>query len=322
MRRYSLQSSLGSCDVWTPSNLQASPHFACTGHQLDLWNRVKQLILIFSLCTFSSFVTYLAGGSRGPQASCTGSCSNSEGWSECNEPERAQQAGSSLECPYHCLQRTAGRDRRGSQGMMGETVHTGPEKWRHFRPTHPVSISIMDGGPLPAVIAESQVVGRHKVAPETRRTGDTCKHLYVGFFLAYLSFLFCVSLSDGVSSLCYDSCELCVPPSVQLKPVDPVVCVCAPCSTSHVILIIWTLGTTQATTQAAVTSFWHDRAPQKNVGPWELELNNNYWVNYRGKTTWLDSDRNVQRWGNVWKCKAIFYFIVLFNTTHIMKVNI
>lgn len=76
--------------------------------------------------------------------------------------------------------------------MMGETVHTGPEKWRHFRPTHPVSISIMDGGPLPAVIAESQVVGRYKVTPETRRTGDTGKHWYVCFLLTLqLIYHFC-----------------------------------------------------------------------------------------------------------------------------------
>lgn len=66
--------------------------------------------------------------------------------------------------------------------MMGETVHTAPEKWRHFRPAHPVGISVVDCGPLPAVIAESQVVGRHKVAPEARRTGDACKHRYVFFF--------------------------------------------------------------------------------------------------------------------------------------------
>lgn len=126
--------------------------------------------------------------------------------------------------------------------MMGETVHTAPEKWRHFRPAHPVGISVVDCGPLPAVIAESQVVGRHKVAAEARRTGDACKHRYVFFFFlstpAYLSFLFCVSLIEGVSSLCYDSCELCVPPSVQLKPMDPVVRVCAPRSTSHVILVV------------------------------------------------------------------------------------
>lgn len=76
--------------------------------------------------------------------------------------------------------------------MMGETVHTVPEKWRHFRPAHPVSISVMDGGPLPAVIAESQVVGRHKVTPEARRTGDACKHWYVGccFFLT-LQLIYC-----------------------------------------------------------------------------------------------------------------------------------
>lgn len=70
--------------------------------------------------------------------------------------------------------------------MMGETVHTVPEKWRHLRPAHPVSISVMDGGPLPAVITESQVVGRHKVTPETRRTGDARKNSYVWVFFLTL----------------------------------------------------------------------------------------------------------------------------------------
>lgn len=65
---------------------------------------------------------------------------------------------------------------------------------------------------------------------------------------------FCfVSLIAWVSSLCYDSRELCVPASVQLNPVDPVFCVCTPRSSPHVVFIIRPLGSTQA----AVSSFWH-----------------------------------------------------------------
>ena len=41
-------------------------------------------------------------------------------------------------------------------------------KWHHFRWTHPVSVSIVDGGPFSAVIAESQEVGHHKVIPVTK----------------------------------------------------------------------------------------------------------------------------------------------------------
>lgn len=80
----------------------------------------------------------------------------------------------------------------------------------------------MDGGPFSAIIAESQEVGRHIVIPETRQ--------YVGKMLnfqlenaVYLFGYVCVLLIQGVSSLCYDSCELCLPASIYLKPVDPVV---------------------------------------------------------------------------------------------------
>lgn len=61
------------------------------------------------------------------------------------------------------------------------------------------------------------------------------------------------SLIAWVSSLCYDSRELCVPASVQLNPVDPVFCVCTPRSSPHVVFIIRPLGSTQA----AVSSFWN-----------------------------------------------------------------
>lgn len=72
---------------------------------------------------------------------------------------------------------------------------------------------------------------------------------------------FCfVSLIAWVSSLCYDSREFCVPASVQLKPVYPVFCVCAPRSAPHVIFIIRPLGSAQA----ALNSFCHKGPPNKN----------------------------------------------------------
>lgn len=78
----------------------------------------------------------------------------------------------------------------------------------------------MDGGPLSAVIAKSQEVGGHKVAPETRHMLNLeMKHVRIEFtcFLCV-----CVLLIQGVSSLGNDSCKLCLPASIYLKPMNPV----------------------------------------------------------------------------------------------------
>lgn len=207
----------------------------------------------FIVCThLSLFEAHLAGGSPRPPASYTESRSNSEGWFGCNGPKRARPTGSSSECPYHCFQRTTGQERKLRQGKMRETSCMVSEKWYHFRWPHPVSISIVDGGPFSAVVAESQEVGRHVVTPETRQHVGS---MWVcGFFFICLC-LFCFLLVQGVSSLCYDSCELRLPASVQLKPVDPVLWVCTPRSTSHVIFIIWALGTTEATNTCCCMQF-------------------------------------------------------------------
>lgn len=132
-----------------------------------------------------------------------------------------------------------------SRGKTSQTSWMVPQRGRHFKRPHPVSVSIMDGGPFSAVVAESQEVGRHVVTPETRQYVGNTWNWKTRYFR-----LFCVLLIQGVSSLCYDCCELCVPASVQLKPVDPVFRVRTPCSTSHVIFIIWALETTEATTHA------------------------------------------------------------------------
>lgn len=172
---YSLQPSPSSCGVWTPSNLPGSLHFACTEQHLDLWNQKIQALqfsfwVYFSLCVhLSSYEAHLVGGSLGPPASYTESRSNSEGWFACNGPAQARPAGSSLECLYHCFQRTARRDRKVSQGKMREILCMVPENWHQFRWTHPISVAIMDGSPFSGVIAESQEVGSHIVTPERRQ---------------------------------------------------------------------------------------------------------------------------------------------------------
>lgn len=137
----------------------------------------------FIVCThLSLFEAHLAGGSPRPPASYTESRSNSEGWFGCNGPKRARPTGSSSECPYHCFQRTTGQERKLRQGKMRETSCMVSEKWYHFRWPHPVSISIVDGGPFSAVVAESQEVGRHVVTPETRQHVGS---MWVcGFFLS------------------------------------------------------------------------------------------------------------------------------------------
>lgn len=106
----------------------------------------------------------------------------------------------------------------------------------------------MDGGPFSAVIAESQVVGRHKVAPEKRQHDRNMLNLEMKDKFIHV---FVYLLIQGVSSLGYDPCKLCIPASIYLKPVNPVLWVCTPCPTSHVILILRALGTTETKKHAA-----------------------------------------------------------------------
>lgn len=82
----------------------------------------------------------------------------------------------------------------------------------------------MDGGPFSAVIAESQEVGHHEVIPETRQYVVSMLNLKMEKHCVVIRVFVqvCVLLSLGVSSLCYDSCELCLLASINLKPVDPV----------------------------------------------------------------------------------------------------
>ncbi len=91
----------------------------------------------FSVCLLCVCVdecvseAHQAGGSLGPPASYTESRSSSEGWFACSGPAQALPAGSSLECPYHCFQRTTGRKRWGrkvSQGKRRETSRMMPEE--------------------------------------------------------------------------------------------------------------------------------------------------------------------------------------------------
>lgn len=134
--RYSQKPSLSSCDVWTSSSPRASPHFERTECQLGLKNAVKPSASTVSVWSCSgSFrlsATYLAQGSQGPPASCTESRSSSGGLFECNEPARARPAGSLLECPHHCLQKTTERERKARLRHQRRHIHTASQRWSSF----------------------------------------------------------------------------------------------------------------------------------------------------------------------------------------------
>lgn len=149
---------------------------------------------------------------------------------------------------------------------MREILCMVPDDWHQFRWTHPISVAIVDGSPFSGVITESQEVWSHIVAPERRQHVVS---MWVSIFLMKL-FLVCVILIEGVPSLCNDSCELRRPASIQLKPVDFVLWIRTPRSTPHVIFIVWALGTTKATTHAAVCHFQRNGAPTEDTSSLEL----------------------------------------------------
>lgn len=171
---YSLWPSLSSCDVWTPSNLLGSPHSAGAGQDLDLWNELNTVYYFFRAC-FSVCVCV-----------CAQICFLRLTWQGATEKlqPHAQRAIPVLRddsdvTGHHGLSQLVHhrsicvtvskkqldyRERDRSQGKSGIMF----TKW-HLRGAHPVCISIMDGGPFSAIIAESQVVGRNKVTPGSRQ---------------------------------------------------------------------------------------------------------------------------------------------------------
>lgn len=122
-----------------------------------------------------------------------------------------------------------------------------PEKGQRFAGAHPVTVPIVDGGPFSAVVAEGQEIGLHIVTPGVRKYMSNVFGVEMENTVRSSA---CVLLVERVPSLCYHSRELRLPASINLKPVDSVLCVCTPRSTSHVFFIIRALGATQTTKHA------------------------------------------------------------------------
>lgn len=207
--------------------------------------KATQLFLILCVCVSTHVILSeadLSGGSRGPPASYTESHSNSEGWSGCNGPARAQPAGSSPACPYHCSQRTTGRDTKVRWGEMSQTWWMALQT--QFKVTSP-SQRIHHGW-WSTLCCRCWRPGSR--TSHSRSWKETIHGQHMESENTVHPSVSGVLLVQGVPSLCYDRRELCVAASVQLKPVDCVLRVGTPCSASHVIFIIRALQTTDATT--------------------------------------------------------------------------